>query len=124
MTSVSECFRLNAKNWPPVIAFLIEEKQFDAVFLANRRVEIEGHWSSRCYYMAKTDRIVMVDFETTPSVYRSIVQYNSEFKVLICVQCHSALARFTLARHFRRVHNLKKMDYKPILDAVDDLRRS
>ena len=39
-----------------------------------------------------------------PSLYRSMVHYDSEFKVLVCIQCHCALVHLSLARHFRTVH--------------------
>ena len=59
--------------------------------------------------------------ETIPLSYRSIVHYDSEFKVLICVQCHFAFMQSSLVRHFRRAHGLKYDEYKPILDCIANL---
>ena len=55
-------------------------------------------------------------FETILSSYQSLVHYDFEFKVLVCIQCRVALVRSSLARHFRRAHNFKIGDYKDIMN--------
>ena len=59
---------------------------------------------------------------TIPPLYRSIIHYDTQFNVVICIPCGRAVCRYGMVRHFsERVHKMKKKEYKPIIDCVTHL---
>src|SRR5579859_1931482 len=57
-----------------------------------------------------------------PPLYRSIIHYDTQFNVLICIPCGTAVCRYSLVRYFsERVHHMKNHEYKPMLNCLTHL---
>ena len=56
-----------------------------------------------------------------PIEYRSVIRYNREWQVIICLQCdgHAAIGRSQLKRHLHASHGFSGKDYKPLIKALD-----
>ena len=60
---------------------------------------------------------------TVPALARPHVDYDGEYKVLLCVKCEvpHAATRARLLHHWRGEYKMKKPQYKPIFDCIANL---
>ena len=56
-----------------------------------------------------------------PNQYQSIIRYDEQWHVVICLQCNAGVAKRSFKRHMQGIHKMKHKEYHHLLQLISDL---